>query len=275
MKMDALNSQICYPLGVNSGLRATNSQPSIQKNQIGRFETEIATRNLDATGNETPLATGQPEEIICTFHERYLRGFADFHHGHHSADQMNNFNPPTIGENFGKFADSIRSGMDTIPDSDTRTAIEGDITNFETSVKETLDNFKNEFMNLVQDQTELLNGAFEQLINAISGYFENDGVDPATETAGDENILDSTDLTATDPQKFKFEEFEINLREKFIAELDEFLKKLKETAWVQEDFAAKANGATYQNFPENYEQMMAITNSNNHGSGHETFTTLA
>jgi len=275
MKMDAFNSQICYPLGPNSDLRATNSQLSTQNNQIGGFETEIATSSLDATGNETPLETGQPEEIICTFHERHCRGFADFHHGHHSVDLMNNFNPPPVGENVDKFADSIRSGIDTIPDSDTRTAIEGEITNFETSVKETLENFTNEFRNLIQDQTELFNTAFEQLINAISGYFENDGVDPSTETAGNENIVDSTDLTATDPQTFKFEEFEINLRDKFIAALDEFLKNLKETAWVQEDFAAKANGAAYPSYSENYEQMMAITNSNNHGSGHETFMTLA
>ena len=275
MKMDALNSQICYPLGVNSGLRATNSQLSTQKNQIGGFETEIATSNWDGTRNETPPATGQPEEIICTFHERHRRGFADFHHGHHSVDLMNSFNPPIFEENFGKFADSIRSGIDTIPDSGARTAIEGEITNFETSIKETLDNFTNEFRSLVQDQAELFNGAFEQLINAISGYFNNDGVDPTVETADNEDIVDSTDLTATDPQTFKFEEFEINLREKFIAALDEFLKKLKETAWGQEDFAAQANGAAYPSYSENYEQIMAITNSYNHGSGNETFTTLA
>ena len=117
--------------------------------------------------------------------------------------------------------------------------------------------------------------AYDELITAISGNFNNDESNTTGEIPDIENPGDSADLTATDPQPFNFDEFEMKLREKFIATLDELLKKLKETTYAQDDLAAKGNGAAYTSLSKNYDQMMASTISNNQSHERETFITVA
>jgi len=62
---------------------------------------------------------------------------------------------------------------------------------------------------------------------------------------------------------------------KFIATLDELLKGIRETTYVQDNFVTKGNGAAYASLSKNYDQMMASTISNNHGLKRETFIALA
>ncbi len=123
--------------------------------------------NFGANGFGTTMTVGQTDEALCTFSERHLMGFEDMPHRQYAFDGMNNINPPTIEENFAKFADSIRSEIDTTLYSDSLNTIEGDIRNFETSAKEALDDFTDGLLNLVQDQMELINLAYDELITAI------------------------------------------------------------------------------------------------------------
>ena len=274
MKMDAVHPQY-YPTEVHARQRTMSDQPSTQKNQMCRFETEIARENFSFNGAETAMPEGQPEEVICTFHQRDFRAYADFCHQQNSCYGMNNFDPLTVEENFGQFADSIRSEINTIPDNDTLNAVETDIKNFETSVKEALENFTNGLLNIVQDQSKLFSLAYDELINAISGYFNNDDSNPVAEITTTENSGDGVDVATTDPQLFKFDEFEMTLREKFIAALDELFNGLRQAISVQDGFDAQGNGAAFASVAENYDQMMESTNSNNLRPKHETFITSA
>jgi hypothetical protein len=275
MKMNAVHSQVCYPLEVNARQRTINNQRSTQKNQMCCFETEIAPGNFSANGTETPMATGQPEEVFCTFHERHFRGFEDMHHHNNSFAIMNNFDPPAVEEIVGKVADSIRSELDTIPDNNTLNTIEANIRNFETTVKEALDNFTKGLLNLVQDQTKLFDPASDELTNANSGFINNDDSNPEAEIPDSENTGDVADTATTSPQPFKFDEFEMKLKEKFFVAWDELIKGLREARDVRDNFVAKGNGAAYASFSGNYEQLMESAISNNHSSEHETFTTSA
>ena len=275
MKMDAVHPQY-YPAEVNTRQITMNNQLSTQENQIPRFQADIAPGYFGTDGTEPPMAIGQPEEVIYTPHQKYFRGYADFCHHHHSCYGMNNFDPPAVAENFDKFTDSIRSEIDTIPDNDTLNAIEADIINFETSVKDALDNFTSGLLNIVQDQTKLFNLAYDELKNAISGYFNTDDEsDPVAAIPETENIGEGVDLATTDPQLFKFDEFEIKLREKFIAALDELFNGLKEAMSVQDGFVAQGNGAAFASIAENYDQMMESTNSDKQASANGTFMTSA
>ncbi len=275
MKMDAVHPQY-YPAEVNAGQRTMNNQLSTQKNQMRCFQTDIAQGYIGTDETDPPMATGQPEEVIWTSHQRDFRGYADFCHHHHSCCGMNNFDPPAVEENFGKFAGSIRSEIDTIPDNDTLNALEADIINFETSVKEAMDNFTSGLLNIVQDQTKLFNLAYDELKNAISGYFNTDDEsDPVAAIPETENIGEGVDSATTDPQLFKFDEFEMKLREKFIAALDELFNGLREVMYVQDGFVAQGNGAAFASIAENYDQMMESTNSNKLGSANGTFMTSA
>jgi Rod binding domain-containing protein len=67
----------------------------------------------------------------------------------------------------------------------------------------------------------------------------------------------------------------LKLREKFTALLDELLKELKETTYVQGNFLSNGNGTAYTSSSGIYDQMMASTISNNYGSERETFKTFA
>ena len=130
-------------------------------------------------------------------------------------------------------------------------------------------------LNLIQDQAKLINLAYDELITAISGNFNNDESNTVAEIPDIENPGDSANPTATASQLFNFDEFEMKLREKFIAALDELLKGIKETIYVQNNLVAKGNGAACASLSKNYDQMMESIVSNNHGSVRETFKTLA
>ncbi len=232
---------------------------------------------------------------------------------------MNYVDPAAVDEHFGNFADSIRTEIGTIPDNEILNTIEADIRAFESSVKEALDNFANDLLNLFQDQTQLFTMAFDGLINAISGQFNNDGSIPGAEVPDDDgtpaaevpdgdgisvakapgddsiptaqvpddnstavgeipdtgNVGDVDDSGAIGIEPFNYDEFEMNLREKFIAALDELLKRFREAASVQADFFANENGTAIGRIAENYEQMMASTDSNNQVSENRTVTTSA
>ena len=127
----------------------------------------MVSRNFAANGGEKPMATGQTEEAFCTFSESHLMGFADMPHRQYAFDGINNFNLPTVEEKIAKFADPIRSEIDTFPYNDSLNTIEVDIRNFETSAKEALDDFTDGLLNLVHDHMELVNLACDELINAI------------------------------------------------------------------------------------------------------------
>jgi len=275
MKMDAVHPQY-YPAEVNTRQITMNNQLSTQKNQMPCFQADIAPGYFGTDGTERPMAIGQPEEVIYTSPQKYFRGYADFCHHHNSCYGMNNFDPPAVDENFGKFTDSIRSEIGTIPDNDALNAIEADITKFETSVKEALDNFTSGLLNIVQDQTNLINLAYDELKNAISGYFNTDDKsDPVAAIPEAENTSDGVDSATTDPQLFKFDEFEMKLREKFMAALDELFNGLREVMSVQDGFVAQGNGAAFASIAENYDQMMESTNSNKPTSADGTFMTSA
>lgn len=269
MKMEAAYSQILYPTEVNARQRSINHQRSAQENQMCCFDTLLDSGDFRTNGGEKPMAAGQPEEVICNFHERDFMGFANICHRHNSFDVMNYVDPAAVKENFSNFTNSVKSEIDTIPGDDALNAIETDIRNFETSVKETLDNFTNELLNFVQDQTKLFNIAYDKLINAISGYVNSYDSDPEAELPDIDNTGDVADSATADSRSFKFEEFEIKFREKFIAALDELLNELKEATYVQDNFIAKGIGTAYENYSGNYDQMMESNNSNDH----ETFTT--
>ena len=224
MKMTALQSQVCYPLEVNAERRSSNNHLSRQNNQMCCFETEMVSGNFTTNGIGTTMATGQTEEASCTFSERHLLRFEDRTHRQYAFDGMNNINPPAVEDDFAKFTDSIRSEINTIPYTDSLNAVEGDIRNFETSAKEAMDDFTDGLMNLVQDQMELINLAYDELITAINGSFNNGDNNPVAEIAEIEKNGDGADPAATIPQPFDFGEFEMKLREKFIAALDELLK---------------------------------------------------
>ena len=274
MKMDAVHPQY-YPAEVNTRQITMNNQLSTQENQMPRFQADIAPGYFGTDGTDPPMAIGQPEEVIYTSHQKYFRGYADFCHHHNSCYGMNNFDPPAVDENFGKFTDSIRSEIDTIPDNDTLNAIEADIINFETSVKDALDNFTSGLLNIVQDQTNLINQAYDELKNAISGYFNKDDSDPVAAIPETENIGEGVDSATTDPQLFKFDEFEIKLREKFMAALDELFSGLKAAMSAQDGFVTQGNGGVFASLAENYDQMMESTNSNKLTSANGTFITSA
>ena len=274
MKMDAVHPQY-YPAEVNTRQITMNNQLPTQENQIPRFQADIAPGYFGTDGTESPMAIGQPEEVIYTSHQKYFRGYADFCHHHNSCYGMNNFDPPAVNENFGKFTHSIRSEIDTIPDNDALNAIEADIINFETSVKDALDNFTSGLLNIVQDQTNLINQAYDELKHAISGYFMKDDSDPVAAIPEAENIGEGVDSATTDPQLFKFDEFEIKLREKFMAALDELFSGLKAAMSAQDGFVTHGNGGVFASLAENYDQMMESTNSNKLASANGTFITSA
>ena len=274
MKMDAVHPQY-YPAEVNTRQVTMNNQLSTQENQMGCFQANIAPGYFGTDGTEPPMTIGQPEEVIYTSHQKYFRGYADFCHHHNSCYGMNNFDPPAVDESFGKFTDSIRSEIDTIPDNDTLNAIEADILNFETSVKDALDNFTSGLLNIVQDQTNLINQAYDELKHAISGYFNNDDSDPVAAIPETENISEGVDSATTDPQLFKFDEFEIKLREKFMAALDELFSGLKAAMSAQDGFVTQGNGGVFASLAENYDQMMESTNSNKLTPANGTFITSA
>jgi hypothetical protein len=275
MKMDALPSQVYYTHEANAGQRTLNAQLSTQQNRLPCFEAEIASQNFAANLDETTAATGQPEDITYTFLERPCRCFSGLRHHDISFDAAHDSNPMTAEENFNIFADSIRSEMDTIPNVNTPSEIQASITNFETTIKETLDNFKSDLLNLVQEQTELFNRAFDQLMTSISANFSDDDAVPAAETTEIDAIVDNDGVTKEAPQPFKFEEFEMKLREKFAAALDEFFKRLEETAWVRENFNTQPGGVAYPNFNTNYDQIMAGTGPKSNGSEQGAFMTSA
>ena len=147
---------------------------------------------------------------------------------------------------------------------------------FESSVKEALDNFTNELLNIVQDQTKLFDTAYNELINAISGYFKGDDINPvAEELPGIENTGDVAESPTTNSQPFNFEDFEINFREKFMAALDELLNGLKKNMHVPNDFVDEGIAKSYPSNSGNYANIMEITDSNNNGADHETIAILA
>ena len=67
----------------------------------------------------------------------------------------------------------------------------------------------------------------------------------------------------------------MKLREKFITVLDELFNGLRQAMSVQDGFDAQGNGSAFASIAENYDQMMASTNSNNLRPEHETFMTSA
>ena len=306
MKMDAVPSQVYYPSEVNAGQRAINNQLSTPKIQMCCFEAEMPSGNFADIETGTPMATGQPEEFCCSPNERYLRGFSDIQPN--SFNLMNSIDQATVDQNFYEFSGAIRTEIGTIPDNETLNAIEADVRTFETSVKEALDSFANELLSLVQEQTNLFTMAFEGLISAISGHFNSDDSLPAVEVPDDDGtpaaevadgggisvaeipdddsnpvaeVSDSgiagvvADSATTGPQPFNFDEFEMNLREKFTAALDELLKRFREATSVQADFVAKTNGAAFASITENYDQIMESTHSNNQVSEGGAFITSA
>jgi hypothetical protein len=292
MKMDAVPMQAYRPLDLYPRQGAINNQQSTPTNQMCRFEAEMASGNFTVDETETPAATGQPEEFFCSCCQAHLSGFSDIQQNSFAA--MNYVDPAAVDENFGEFANSIRTEIGTIPDNEILNTIESDIRAFEASVKEALDNFANDLLSLVQDQTNLFSMAFEGLINAISGQFNSDDSLPAVEVAEDgtksvAEVLDKDgnpvtaipdngevdDSVATGPEPFNYDKFEMNLREKFIAALDELLKRFREAASVQADFFANENGTAIGRIAENYDQMMANTDLNNQVSENKTITTSA
>ncbi len=295
MKMDAVPMQAYRPLDLYPRQGAINNQQSTPTNQMCRFEAEMASGNFTVDGTETPAATSQPEESFCSCCQAHLSGFSNIQQNSFAA--MNYVDPAAVDENFGNFADSIRTEIGTIPDNEILNTIESDIRAFEDSVKEALDNFANDLLSLVQDQTNLFSMAFEGLINAISGQFNSEDSLPAVEVAEDGaklvtevldedgnpvtaipdtgNVGDVDGSVATGPEPFNYDEFEMNLREKFIAALDELLKRFREAASVQADFFANENGTAIGRIAENYDQMMASTDLNNQVSENKTFTTSA
>jgi len=306
MRMDAVPSQVYYPPEVNAGQGAINNQLSTSKNQMCCFGAEMASGNFADIETGTPMATGQPEEFCCSPNERYLRGFSDIQPN--SFNVMNSIDQAAVDQNFDEFSGAIRAEIDTIPDNETLNAIEADVRTFETSVKEALDSFANDLLSLVQEQTNLFTMAFEGLISAISGHFNSDDSLPAVEVPDDDvtsvaevpdgdgisvaevpdddsnpvaEVSDSenagvvADSATTEPQPFNFDEFEMNLREKFTAALDELLKRFREATSVQADFVAITNGAAFASITENYDQIMESTHSNNQESENGTFTTSA
>jgi hypothetical protein len=295
MKMDAVPSQVYYPSEVNAGQRAITNQLSTPKIQTCCFEAEMASGNFVDNETGTPMATRQPEEFCCSPNERYLRGFSDIQPN--SFNVMNSIDQATVDQNFDEFSGAIRTEIGTIPDNETLNAIEADVRTFETSVKEALDSFANELLSLVQEQTNLFTMAFEGLISAISGHFNSDDSLPAVEVPDDgstpvaeipdddsnpvaevsdsENAGVVADSATTGPQPFNFDEFEMNLREKFTAALDELLKRFREATSVQADFVAITNGGAFASITENYDQIMESTHSNNQESENGTFTTSA
>jgi hypothetical protein len=275
MKMTALQSQVYYPLDVNAERRTSNNQLSTQQHQMCCFETEMVSDNIGANGVGTTTTTGQTEEAFCTFSQRHLMRFEHMPHRQRAFDGRNNTNPPTVEKNLAELADSIRSELDTIPYYDSLNIDEGDVRNFETSAKEALDDFKDGLLNLVQDQMELISLAYNELLTAISGNINNGDNNSIAEIPEIENDDDGAAPATTDPQPFNFDALEMKLREKFTALLDELLKELKETTYVQNNFLTKGNGEAYRSFSGNYEQMMASTISSDHGSERETFKTLA
>ena len=70
-----------------------------------------------------------------------------------------------------------------------------------------MENFTNGLLNIVQDQSKLFSLTYDELINAISGYFYNDDSNPVAEITAPENSGDGVDVATTDPQLFKFDEF--------------------------------------------------------------------
>ena len=306
MRMDAVRSQVYYPPEVNAGQGAINNQLSTSKNQMCCFGAEMASGNFADIETGTPMATGQSEEFCCSPNERYLRGFSDIQPN--SFNLMNSIDQATVDQNFYEFSGAIRTEIGTIPDNETLNAIEADVRTFETSVKEALDSFANDLLSLFQEQTNLFTMAFEGLISAISGHFNSDDSLPAVEVPDDDGtpaaevadgggisvaeipdddsnpvaeVSDSgiagvvADSATTGPQPFNFDEFEMNLREKFTAALDELLKRFREAMSVQADFVAKTNGAAFASITENYDQIMESTHSNNQESENGTFTTSA
>ncbi len=306
MKMDAVAMQAYRPLDLYPRQGAINNQQSTPTNQMCCFEAEMASGNFTVDETETPAATGQPEEFFCSCCQAHLSGFSDIQQNSFAA--MNYVDPAAVDENFGEFANSIRTEIGTIPDNETLNAIEADVRTFETSVKEALDSFANDLLSLVQEQTNLFTMAFEGLISAIGGHFNSDDSLPAVEVPDDDGtpaaevpdggaisvakvpdddsnsvaeVSDSgiggvvADSTTTGPQPFNFDEFEMNLREKFTAALDELLKRFREAASVQADFFANENGTAIGRIAENYDQMMASTDLKNQVSENKTITTSA
>ncbi len=306
MRMDAVPSQVYYPPEVKAGQGAINNQLSTSKNQICCFGGEMASGNFADIETGTPMATRQPEEFCCSSHERYLRGFSNIQPN--SFNVMNSIDQAAVDQNFDEFSGAIRAEIGTIPDNETLNAIEADVRTFETSVKEALDSFANDLLSLVQEQTNLFTMAFEGLISAIGGHFNSDDSLPAVEVPDDDGtpaaevpdggaisvakvpdddsnsvaeVSDSgiggvvADSTTTGPQPFNFDEFEMNLREKFTAALDELLKRFREATSVQADFVATTNGGAFTSITENYDQIMENTHSNNQESENGTFMTSA
>ena len=138
MKMDAVHSPACYPREVNSRQRAINNHPGTRENHVRCFG------NFGANGTETPMATGQPEEVIftpkpagqlvgvdidpvperparqlvgvdiCTVHERLFMDFLDSRHRYNSfnASFSGNYNQmmeSTISNNHGSEHDIFRT----------------------------------------------------------------------------------------------------------------------------------------------------------------------
>lgn len=230
------------------------------------FQNELVSDNFGANGVGTTTTTGQTEAAFCTFSQRHLMGFEDMPHRQHSLDGMNNANSPTVEKKLAEMADSIRSEFDTFLNDDSLKMIEGDIRNFETSAKEALDDLKVGLLNLVQDQMEVVKLAYDELITAINRNINNGDNNSIAEIPDIENLGDGAEPAATDPQSLNFDAFEMKLREKFTVLLDELLKELKETTYVQSNFLSNGNGAAYTSSSESYDQMMASTISNNHGS---------
>ena len=103
----------------------------------------------------------------------------------------------------------------------------------------------------------------------------DDDSNPVAEVSDYEIAGVVADSATTGPQPFNFDEFEMNLREKFTAALDELLKRFREATSVQADFVAKTNGGAFASITENYDQIMESTHSNNQESENGTFTTSA
>ncbi len=276
MKMDAAYSLNYYPTDVNVKPYAMNYQQSSQENQMCCFETMIPSGNFSAIEKEDPMSTGQPQDVVCCLHERDFMDIANICNRHNLFNAMNNTDSAAVDENLSGFTESVKSEIDTIPVDNPLSTFETDIRNFEHSVKEALDSFTNELLNIVQDQTKLFDTAYNELINAISGYFKGDDIDPvAEELPGIKNTGDVAESPTTNSQAFKFEEFEITFREKFMAALDELLNGLKKNMHVYDDFDDEGVAKGYPSYSGNYAHMQEVTNPDNHGSDHETFTVLA
>jgi hypothetical protein len=270
MKIDAAYAQIYYPAEVRAGQRSMSYQRPSQENQICCFEM-IDSGNFSAIGNEKPMAIGQPQDVGYCYHDRHFMDFTSTCRRHHSFSAVNNIDSAAVEDSFSSFTGLVKSEIDTIPGSNALSAIETDIRNFEISVKAALDNFTDDLMTLVQNQTELFDQAYTELVSAISGYFDRHGSDSASELSDIENTGDAGESATTNARSFNFEEFEIKFRETFMTALDELLKSLKEATYIRNDAVAEGSGQGHVGNSGNYAQLMESTHSSNDESDHGTF----